>query len=433
MLKKSLLIGCAVSFALAGTDDASMDLLLQKLIEKNIISGEEAGELAGEMKKAVGERNKDLSSDIAKKVSSVKIDSKAVKLEFSGTHYIGYTMAKPTVKNANLDNSAGFELRRNYLQVKGYFNDKDYFRVTMDTTKELGADESKRSGYANMFVKYAYLYLDKVLPYTGVEMGIVHRPWIDYEEHNAWHYRSFNKVALEHKNTTTEYGPDLVNSADFGFNLQTKTPYLSSELGLFNGEGYHADKLAANQKNSSELSMEGRVTAHIFGTGEKVGKLDRTKDSYANISLYGLSSKNHKDNNITIDDSGEFDRAFAGIHAVYNHPMFLLAGQVFKSKDDYTNDKSNKEVNIDGWSINTEIRPIKDWTIIGRYDKHKKETEQTGKATAVNEDAKQIIYGLAYKYNKNITFIATGKHIDEKIGGDINDKKVYMLTSEVKW
>ncbi len=36
-------------------------------------------------------------------------------------------------------NSGGFEMRRNYVQVKAYFNDKDYFRVTMDATKELAS------------------------------------------------------------------------------------------------------------------------------------------------------------------------------------------------------------------------------------------------------------------------------------------------------
>ena len=125
--------------------------------------------------------------------------SKAKSLEFSGTHYFGYTSANPdtTVSSGNdtakyANNSAGFELRRNYLQVKGFFNDKDYWRVTLDTTKELASSTS----YANAFVKYAYLYIDGVLPYTGVEFGIAHRPWIDYEEHNGWFYRSFNKVMI---------------------------------------------------------------------------------------------------------------------------------------------------------------------------------------------------------------------------------------------
>ena len=171
----------------------------------------------------------------------VNVKSKAKSLEFSGTHYLGFTSVDPSTKvdsatsNSNYQGrSSGFEMRRNYVQVKGYFNDKDYFRVTLDATKELASDAvsgAQNKGYADVFVKYAYLYLDKVLPYTGVEMGIVHRPWIDYEEHNGWHYRSFNKVILEEKGTATESGVDLVNSADFGVNFKTQTDMFSSEIG----------------------------------------------------------------------------------------------------------------------------------------------------------------------------------------------------------
>ena len=117
------------------------------------------------------------SSEYQDKMSKyVNVKSKAKTLEISGTHYLGYTTAESSTNGTYLDRSSGFEMRRNYVQVKGYFNDKDYFRVTMDATKELAQGEDSGSdnhGYASVFVKYAYLYLDKVLPYTGVEMGIV--------------------------------------------------------------------------------------------------------------------------------------------------------------------------------------------------------------------------------------------------------------------
>lgn len=384
----------------------------------------------------------------------VNVKSKAKTLEFSGTHYFGLTSASPSTLSTNAGagvtssypgTSSGFELRRNYLQVKAYFNDKDYFRVTMDTTKGIGADETKRAGYANMYAKYAYLYLDKVLPYTGVEIGIAHRPWIDYEVHNAWHYSSFNKVVLEEKNTRTETGVDLVNSADLGVNFQTKTDAFSSEIGIFNGEGYHADKAAANQASDSKLSLEWRLTGHILGDGTKVGKNDRTKDTYANISTYGLISKNHKDDDTDLQGTlspNEYDRSIYGIHAVYNQPEFLIAGQYFTAKDD----KRTKDIattfdtkEYKGWSINAEYRPIKDWTVIGRYDNYEIEQELNGaKNSRIKGD--KIIAGLGYNYSKNVNFIASAKFADEKdelVAAKVNDtgasKDVYMLTTEVKW
>lgn len=382
----------------------------------------------------------------------VNVKSKSKTLEFSGEHYFGLTTAEPTVQSATSARSSGFEMRRNYVQVKGYFNDKDYFRVTMDATKELASDagtDAKTKGYAEVFVKYAYIYLDKVLPYTGVEIGIAHRPWIDYEEHNAWHYRSFNKVILEEKATPTETGVDLVNSADFGVNFQTKTDAFSSEIGIFNGEGYHADKAAANQKNDSKLSLEWRLTGHLIGSGEKVGKNDRTKDTYLNVSTMGLISHNHKDNDATVNSvdttttqsnalKSEYDRTFYGIHTVYNQPEFLIAGQYVIAKDDMRSpsagfDKQDYHL----WSINAEYRPIQDWTVIGRYDDYKIETtQQSNGAKKVYKDGSKIIAGLAYKYNKNVSFIGSGKWCDEKDSTDsvtTDDKKVYMLTTEVKW
>lgn len=393
------------------------------------------------------------------------VTSKAKKIEFSGTHYLGLTSAEATTTGTYKNRSTGFEMRRNYVQAKAYFNDKDYVRVTMDATKELAQSPdsafkasdgsssynttSQNSGFADVFIKYAYLYLDNVLPYTGVEAGIVHRPWIDYEEHNGWYYRSFNKVVLEEKGTPTEAGVDLVNSADLGVNFKTKTENFSSEIGIFNGEGYHADKGGANQANDSKLSIEWRLTGHLIGSGEKVGKADRTKDTYAHISTMGLISHNHKDDKSALDTvntsttqsdalKSEYDRTFYGIHAVYNQPEFLIAGQYIAAKDDMRSPLAGfDKVDYDVWSINAEIRPMQDWTVIARYDDYKIETtQQSNGAEKVYKDGNKIIAGLAYKYNKNVTFIGSGKWIDEKdsTGATTSeDKKVYMLTTELKW
>ncbi len=420
--------------------------------------------------------------------------SKVGSLEFSGVHYFGLTSATPETYAADggkyADDATGFEMRRNYVQVKAFINDKDYLRVTMDGTKELGANEvvkvsipaadingdgdtkdpgeapkasvtQTRNGYSNVFFKYAYLWLNDVvpgsmvdyLPETGVEIGIAHRPWIDYEEHNGWYYRSFNKVIIEEKGTRTESGVDLVNSADLGFNFKSKAEYFSSEIGVFNGEGYHADKDAANQNNSSELSFEYRLTGHVFGNGKDVGKYKREMDEFANISTFGLISDNHKDDSATLDQTsdkalkGQYDREMFGLHAVYNQPFFLIAGQVVTAEDTAQNEMTasnwgKREYSL--WSINGEIRPIEDWTIIGRYDSYEwDDTKVDGSAMDTSVEGDKTIVALAYKYNKNVTFIASAKFIDETytVGSkkvtygadDGESKNVYMLTTEVKW
>jgi len=403
------------------------------------------------------EQESKLSEYQEKQNKYVTIKSKAKTIEFSGTHYFGLSSNSYGDNNYNGgDKSTGFELRRNYLQAKAYFNDTDFFRVTLDGTKELESTTS----FSTMAVKYAYLYLDKVLPYTGVEIGVAHRPWIDYEENNAWYYRSINKVILEDKfstawtkdsavstNSTTSVGPDVLNSADLGINIKTKTPYVSSELGIFNGEGYHADKKAANQQNSSDLSFEWRLTGHILGNGEQVGKYKLDKDTYANISFAGLSSKNHKDDNVTVGDTKEYNRNAYWFHFVYNQPAFLIAAQYDISEDKAQS--SGAKTKIKMYSVNAEVRPMQDWTVLARYDNMKTEYSNDATKNANNVgDADQFIYGIAYHYNKNVKFIASGKTVDAKdetavtggytgatatTVGNMLDKQSWMLTTEVEW
>jgi hypothetical protein len=396
--------------------------------------------------------------DAMKKYVNVK--SKAKTLEFSGQHYFGLTSNTYGAANANGNSdSAGFEMRRNYVQVKAFFNDKDYFRVTMDATKELESGliaPTATDGPASVIVKYAYLYLDKILPYTGVEIGIAHRPWIDYEEHNSWYYRSINKVILEDKFGENKVF-DALNSADLGVNFQTKTPYFSSELGLFNGEGYHS---VANQNRDTGLSAEWRLTGHIMGNGEKVGKYDVNKDTYANISFAGMANKNRATENqtIVVQNSTKYDRNAYWLHAVYNQPEFLIAAQVDQMKDttsDSTRSNDDHNMQIDAWSVNAEVRPATDWTVLARYDHANIKYKGTNSSTRNDSnygDAEQYIYGVAYDYNKNVKFIASGKTVNSKntthgttsgdnmnttdagaTVGDTADKQTWMLTTEVNW
>lgn len=473
---KLSLVACALmgSAAFAGTDDPALDLLIEKLVEKGALKIEDAADVTAEMKKAVAERNKTLAKDkdFVKELmgKNISVTSKAKKIEFSGTHYFGLTSNTYGDRDYyGAKNSTGFEVRRNYIQAKAYLNDKDYFRVTFDTIKELEStptSSGQATGNSTAFVKYAYLWLDKVLPYTGAEIGIAHRPWIDYEEHNAWYYRSFNKVAVEDKFSTqytsaitTTVGPDIINSADLGVNLKTKTTYFTSEIGVFNGEGYHADKAAANQAGSGDLSFEWRLTGHLLGDGETVGKNDRTKAEYAHVSFAGMKSKNHKDSDLNVNDKYEYDRTWMMAHAVYNHPMFLVSAQYSKVNNDLQNpsEPGMYDTEMKVWSINGEIRPVKDWTIIARYDnldtKYKNANASTTTADSLKNDknvgdATQMILALAYNYSKNVTFIGSYKKVDAKdtspatgnytgatatTVGDMLDKSTVMFTTEVKW
>ncbi len=329
-------------------------------------------------------------ASIAPKKKGTLVKSKAPVLKFSGKHYLGFVS-----DNAGDDRTNEFETRRNYLQVKAYFkeNPKDYMRITLDTFHNT-SDDGKDEGSWEVRLKYAYLYLDNILPFTGVEIGQAHRPWIDYEEHHGWNYRSISKVLVE-----AHDGAHFTNSADLGVNFKTKTDYFSSEIGLFNGEGYHGIE------DGNGLSGEWRLTGHLLGTGEKhVHK----HDTYADISFFGQYNTDYK--------AKGNDFVWYGVHAVYNQPEFLLSAQYIQASDG-GDDKEGK-----GYSVNGEFRFAEDWNLIGRYDYFELDN--------VDEERERVIAGVSYQYNKNVEFIAN--YLKEEVNDDTNTDAI-MLTAEVNW
>lgn len=340
-----------------------------------------------------------LTNDIKK---NTVIKSKAPVIEFSGTHYLGFVNTDDNIADETTNK---FETRRNYFQAKAFFkeNPKDYLRITLDTFQNTGETTGADSDSWEVRLKYAYLYLDEILPYTGVELGQVHRPWIDYEEHNSWYYRSVSKVFVEDKG----HGPDFTNSADLGFNFKTKLPYFSSELGLFNGAGYHYIE------DGEGLSGEWRLTGHILGTGEQKANKDL---QYANVSFFGQLNSDFAKKG----DPVSKDFNWYGFHAVYNQPEFLIAAQYVETQD------AAVKQDGEGYSFNGELRLIPGFDLIGMYNKYD---------FASGIDKEGWLAGIVYPYNKNVKFIANYLSEEETNAAKVKtvDKDSIMLTAEVNW
>ena len=354
--------------------------------------------------------DEETAAHVEKFAKASVVKSKAPLLKFSGKHYLGFVSSEDG--EGVRDNR--FETRRNYFQVKGYLGEdsKDFFRITLDTYQISDGKDGDgiyiagkdSEGTWNVRLKYAYLYLDEVLPFTGVEIGQAHRPWIDYEEHGGWNYRSISKVFVEAGN-----GAHLTNSADLGINFKTKTDYFSSELGLFNGEGYHGIE------DGEGLSAEWRLTGHIFGEGTHKRKKSST---YADVSFLGQW-------NADSNKHGNADLNWYGFHAVYNQPEFLLAAQYIDTEDAVLKYAGK------GYSVNGELRlgeladELNKVGIIGRYDYFDMD-DNSG-------DKKRTIAGITYKYNKYVEFIAN--YLGEK-GSALDpdeEQDAFMLTTEVNW
>ncbi|MFT7002795.1 MAG: hypothetical protein ACJAWW_000128 [Sulfurimonas sp.] len=349
--------------------------------------------------------------------------SKADKLKFSGTTYIGYTYndyKKDSSTVSYESDDSNFELRRAYFQLKAYLLDdpKSYYRVTFDMHQNSESDMVVRA-------KYAYLYLNNILPLTGVEIGLAHRPWHDYEEHNAWLYRNISKVLIEAKN-----GGDLSNSADFGVNFKTKTKYFDSEIGLFNGEGYHSD-FNDDETGSAQtaMSLEWRATAHLLGVK---GKDKQTSKTYFDASFFGQYNPNHKDSGDGITGNYD-DLVFVGLHTVYNQPKFLVSAQYVTSLDTADESTYVSAQAGSGYSINGEYRlgEDKEYRALVRYDSwtDKKLVSSTEKADNA------YIIGAAWDQSHNVQWVANAIITDNEKGSDREkyNSVAYMLTAEVKF
>ena len=337
------------------------------------------------------------------KQSAPTLSSHASKLKFSGLTYIGAT-AKD-YKDAGTATTAQMEIRRAYFQLKAYLleDPKSYFRVTYDLHNDGGSMVAR--------AKYAYLFLNEVLPNTGVEIGLVHRPWHDYEEHNSWYFRNISKVLIEDKN----YGADLSNSADFGVMTKTKTQYFDADIGIFNGEGYHGEQNAANG-----LSLEWRTTAHILGVN---GKDKQNKKTYWDASFYGQYNTKHK----TVGGVDE-DLIFMGLHTVYNEPSFLLSAQYVSSQDTRSGNAVSGQAGF-GYSFNGEYRIgiDKEYRLLARYDSWTDKEENSA-----NEKANTgLIVGVAWDQNRNVQWVANVTVTDNK--NDVKDNTAYMLTAQVEF
>jgi hypothetical protein len=350
------------------------------------------------------------------------------KLKFSVLTYIGYTyddyksgLTSDGVTPYKNDTS-DFEIRRAYFQVKAYLLDdpKSYYRVTFDISKDVTGDEKVRA-------KYAYLYLNDVFAKTGVEIGLAHRPWHDYEEHNAWYYRSISKVLIEDK----KHGPDLSNSADFGVMFKTRTKYFDADYGVFNGEGYHSEN------NGNGMSFEWRTTAHLLGVS---GKDKQTKKTYWDASFFGQYNKDHK----TVTRGAEVedqDLIFGGLHTVYNQPSFLVAAQYVYSDD--TSDMSGANIaskqSGSGYSVNAEYRfgGEKEYRVLGRYDSWTPEAGSNTDAADLTKEYedKGYIAGFAWDQNRNVQWVGNVIVTDNEDGSakEKNNGTAYMMTAQVKF
>ncbi|MCK5536473.1 MAG: hypothetical protein KAI79_06580 [Bacteroidales bacterium] len=199
-----------------------------------------------------------LSPFISKAQESKSIIEKSA---ISGQWFINYNWN-------NTDDFGKFQLKRGYFTFKTELNESLSVRYTQDITLDTEGDDE-----GNIEIRMKYLYLKWAAKDLGFltknkfEFGMVHRPWLSFDE-GINNYRIQSKLFAE--------SSKLIASADLGISFMAnlgpsldkdvikkigeKFPgrYGSIAFGVYNGGGYHAIELNDNK------TVEGRLTLRPF-------------------------------------------------------------------------------------------------------------------------------------------------------------------------
>jgi len=350
-------------------------------------------------------------------VSQKDIESvvKALKdIKFNLLWYLSYMSGEGAdVGGAASDgeNHNKFAIKRGYLRVtKGLMPWMDA-HMTFDVS-QVSDNGSSLDGSVAVRIKYAYakFKLPDVAIFTKpfIEAGVVHMPWLDFEEHINW-YRCQDTMFIERNKT--------FNSADFGLTVVSllggeidkeyqkkvsdKYPgrYGSMSFGVYNGGGYHA-----SEKNENKV-FEGRLTVRPLP--DIVPGLQ--------FSYFGLTGKGNT------SDEPDWNVNLGMVS--FEHEYVVLTGQYYDGKG---NQSGKDDHNKDGYSIFAEIKPIEKFSIIGRYDKFDPNDD------ADNDESDRYIVGAAYhldKLHKNMILLDYDT-VNYEDPGKKDDKRI-QLTLQV--
>jgi hypothetical protein len=304
-----------------------------------------------------------------------------------------------------------FVIKRGYINVDANISSFMSARITPDTTQDSTGDIKVRLKYAYAkFQKPSLGYITK--PF--VEVGVVHMPWLDYEEHINL-YRMQDTMFMERNG--------LFNSADFGV---TFVGLLGQELpedyqkavskdypgrrgsfaiGVYNGGGYHA-----SEKNSDK-PIEGRLSYRPL------------PDSLPGLQLsyFGIRGKG----NTEAEPDWEVDSLMASYESRYLVATGTWYDGAGNQKGDAV-DSRGEALERDGWSLFAEGRLHPRWSVIARYDSF-----DPDKAVE-HDDQVRTIAGVAFHLGKGNTVLLDYDVVDFERAGRSDDSRV-QLTLQVKY
>jgi len=332
-------------------------------------------------------------------VRAAEADTTRQMFEIKGDWFMAHQWMSP-----NSNNNA-FVLKRGYLTVESRFNEIFSGRYTQDITIDREGDDA---GNVELRFKYCYLKIQVpasigILTNSYFEVGLVHRPWMDFEE-KINQYRVQSAMYLDRAG--------VVSSADFGITyvsllggkineeyqsaVSNSYPgkYGSISLGVYNGGGYHSLEMNNNK------TLEGRFTLRPLPES-----LPGLQLSYN--TAFGKSN-----------DTLNTDFKMHSFYLSWQTRHTVLAAQYYTGEGDYSGKNPAKK---SGYSFFGEFKiPETNFMVFSRYDYFEPEN-----SFAYNN----VIAGVAYRFFRQNRILLDMDWSDKT--GSI--KRIYELALEIRF
>jgi len=291
----------------------------------------------------------------------------------SGVSYAQYGyLLKDTANHVNT-----FDITRAYVNLIGRFAGGVGARVTLDVNRPAG-DNSLRYR-----LKYAYATYTPVNSALTFKLGMIHTPWLDWEE-ALWDYRMQGQMALERGGYLT--------SSDIGFGVDGKwgPDKVNMQLTFVNGEGY------SGGPGDQRKDVEGRVSVRLLDTSDssRVGGL--------RLTGYGQYGK---------PTGGGKRQRFVGMLS-YRSKQVTLGGEYAITKD-----SAGAGALLDGQvasGFGVFHFPNSKAAAIARVDFTK--PNKNGVSTAPGFSTTRFIAGLSYQLSPNLRLLGDVDYLSYKNG-----------------
>ncbi len=409
--------------ALAADGPRETELLLELLVKKGVVTQAEARELLArtrELAARPGTGHEAETRTVAGEAGPAQgpVAGPPRALEGLSVGMLAYLSYQDGTRYEGVPGTTGdyskFTIKRGYLNIKKKITPHLEARITPDLHQDATGDWKAR---------FKYVYGKFTLEGSGlvqkpyVEFGLIHMPWLDFEEH-------INRFRMQDTMFMERSG--LFNSADagvmFGANLGPELPeeyrhrvnhhyagrHGSFQVGVYNGGGYHA------AEHNTNKVLEGRLSLR---------PLPDAAPGFQ-VSVFGLTGKGNTE--------AEPDWDVAAAMLSWESPRLVLTGQYVTASGNQKGsavDASGRALDRNGWSLFGEYRfgEARDWSVIGRYETFDPDTDDPA-----SDETTRWIGGLAWQFATGNYWLLDYQRVEHD-HPQIPDEHRLQLTLQVKY